>query len=162
MKNSAINVIANKKLAQEKGVKDPYIESRIKNREAQKSPEYKKSSGAMSFKEWGDKNPVKKAIVQLADPSGVSSYGDVKKAWNDKKIDRNDVIEPLSALPVVGRIPKVISKGLKLAKSVTNTMRIASAGQKINNVTSKTNKVAKTASRLQATETVSSKLIKKK
>lgn len=153
MKNSAINVIANKKAAQEKGVKDPYIESRIKAKS--------NGSKAQSLKEWGDKNPVKKAIVQLADPSGVSSYGDVKKAWNDKKIDRNDVIEPLGALPVVGRIPKVISKGLKLAKGITTTMRIANTAQKINNVTSKTNKVAKTASRAQAAETVASKLIKK-
>jgi len=150
MKNSAINVIANKKLAQEKGVKDPYIESRIKAKS--------NGSKAQSFKEWGDKNPVKKAIVQLADPSGVSSYGDVKKAFSDKKINSDDIIEPLGALPIVGRIPKIISKGLKLTKSVTNTMRIAKAAQKINNVTSKTNKTAKIVSNLQAGETLTSVL----
>jgi hypothetical protein len=153
MKNSAIKVIASKRTAQEKGVKDPYIESRIKAKS--------NGSKAQSFKDWGDKNPVKKAIVQLADPTGVSSYGDVKKAFNDKKINSDDIIAPLSAIPVVGRIPKVISKGLQLAKGVTTTMKIASAAQKVNNVTSKTNKVAKTVSRLEAGEAVASKLIKK-
>ena len=154
MKNSAIKIIASKKAAQEKGVKDPYIQSRIKAKS--------NGSKAQSFKEWGDKNPVKKSFVQLADPTGVSSYGDVKKAFNDKKINSDDIIAPLSAIPVVGRIPKVISKGLQLTKGVTTTMKIASAAQKVNSVTSKTNKVAKTVSRLEAGKEVAYKLIKKK
>jgi len=157
MKNSSLAVLANKKAAQEKGVKDPYVESRIKNKEAKKSPGYKKSSGAMSFQEWGDKNPIKKGIVQLIDPTGVSSYGDVKKAWNDKKFDINDIIEPLGALPVIGRIPKVIGKGLKLA----TTMKIANTAQKINKVTYKTNVVSKLTGKAQLVEASASKLIKK-
>lgn len=150
MKNSSLAVLANKKAAQEKGVKDPYIESRIKAKS--------NGSKAQSFKEWGDKNPVKKAIVQLIDPTGASSHGDVKKAWNDKKINSDDIIAPLSAIPVVGRIPKMIGKGLKLA----TTMKIANTAQKINKVTSKTNNTAKVFSRAQVGEAVGSKLIKKK
>jgi len=41
-------------------------------------------------------------------------------------------------------------------------MKIASAAQKVNSVTSKTNKVAKTVSRLEAGKEVAYKLIKKK
>jgi len=149
MKNSSLAVLANKKAAQEKGVKDPYIESRIKAKS--------NGSKAQSFKEWGDKNPIKKAIVQLIDPTGVSSYGDVKKAWNDKKFDRNDIIEPLGALPVIGKIPKIIGKGLKLATA----MKIANTAQKINKVTYKTNVVSKLTGKAQLVEASASKLIKK-
>ena len=156
MKNSSLAVLANKRSAQEKGVKDPYIESRIKNKEASKSPGYKKSSGAMSFKEWGDKNPVKKAVVQLADPTGVSSHGDVKKAWYDKKFNSDDIIEPLSALPVVGRIPKSITSALKVTKGVIKATKLAKTANEINKVSSKTNVVGKTISKLQAGEAVNS------
>ena len=83
----------------------PYVKSRIK---AKNSP-----SQAMSFEKFGEKHPYIKAAVQILDPTGVSSYGDVKKAWNDGKTDYNDVLEPIGALPAIGKIGKLI-KGAKI------------------------------------------------
>jgi hypothetical protein len=135
---------------------DPYVESRLKNKEASKSPGYKKSSGAMSFEEYGNKNPIVKAAIQLMDPTGISSHGDVKKAWNDKKFNSDDIIEPLSALPVVGRIPKSITSALKVTKGVIKATKLAKIANEINKVSSKTNVVGKTISKLQAGEAVNS------
>ena len=67
--------------------------------------------------EYMDKHPFQKAAIQIADPTGVSSYSDVKKAWSDKKFDKKDVLEPLGALPVLGGAIKTVVKGLQLAKS---------------------------------------------
>jgi len=105
---------------------DPYIESRLKNKEAKKSPEYKKTSGSMSFEEYGNKHPLVKAAVQIMDPSGITSHGDVKKAWNDGKTDYNDVLEPIGALPVIGKIGKTI-KGMKIGTDIFKEFKASKA-----------------------------------
>ena len=69
-----------------------------------------------------EKHPFQKAAIQLLDPTGVSSYDDVKTAWSDKKFDQKDILEPLGALPVLGGVAKTAVKGLQLAKSTKNTI----------------------------------------
>jgi hypothetical protein len=113
---------------------DPYVSSRIKNAKAQKEPGYKKSSGAMSFEEYGNKHPIIKAAVQIADPTGISSYGDVKKAWNDNKTNYSDIVEPLSALPVIGKIGKTI-KGLKIGTDIFKEFKASKALRVVNKTT---------------------------
>ncbi len=64
-------------------------------------------------------HPMAKATVQIADPTGVSSYRDVNKAWSDKKITADDIIEPIGAIPVVGKFGKMainLSKAVRGAK----------------------------------------------
>jgi hypothetical protein len=117
--------------------KDPYITSRLKAK-SQKGT-------STSFEDYGNKHPIIKAAVQLADPTGITSHGDVKKAWNDNKIDYKDVTEPLGAIPLIGKIPKVVKTGLNLAKSISTISKIAKAGSDINKVTSKVNKASKIA-----------------
>ena len=113
---------------------DPYTSSRIKNAKAKKEPGYEKSSGAQSFEDFGNKHPIIKAAVQIADPSGVSSYGDVKKAWNDGKTDYSDIVEPLSALPVLGKIGKTI-KGLKIGTDIFKEFKASKALRTVNKIT---------------------------
>ena len=89
--------------------------------------------------ELGNKYPIAKSVVQFIDPSGVSSHDDVKKAWNDGKIDSDDVLEPAGAIPLIGKIPKVI-KGVK---GIVNTFRAIKVGNQVNKVTSKVNKASR-------------------
>jgi len=140
-----LNIMAFKLRSQSpiKQKEDPYVASRIKLAKAKEAPGYKKLSGAESFEEYGSKHPIAKAVVQLADPSGATSYPDVKKVWSDKKTTVEDFTEPLSALPLIGRIPKAIGGTIKLAKSISSVTKIASAAGKINKVTSKVNKAGK-------------------
>ena len=107
--------------------------------------------------DWEKENPVVKAAVQLVDPTGVSSYGDVKKAWNDGKKDYNDVLEPIGALPLIGKLPKVF----KLAKSLSTATRVAQAGSKINKVTSKVNTANKIANQEKVGEAIAQSPLQK-
>jgi hypothetical protein len=64
-------------------------------------------------------HPMAKAAVQIVDPTGVSSYRDVNKAWSDKKFTADDIIEPIGAIPVVGKFGKMainLSKAVRGAK----------------------------------------------
>lgn len=112
---------------------NPYVASRLKAKASGSRP--------MSFEEYGNKHPMIKSVVQFIDPTGYTSHGDVKKAWNDGKTDFDDVLEPAGAIPLIGKIPKVI-KALKGIKSVT---RAAKVGSNINKVTSKINRAGKLA-----------------
>ena len=60
-------------------------------------------------------HPMAKAAVQIADPTGVSSYRDVNKAWSDKKFTADDILEPIGAIPVVGKFGKM---AINLSKAV--------------------------------------------
>lgn len=78
---------------------------------------------------WKANNSVPAAIGKIFDPSGISSYPDVYKAWSDGKQDYHDLVEPLGALPVLGEVPKIF----KLTKAITNADKaakvVASAGK---------------------------------
>lgn len=55
------------------------------------------------------------AAAKIADPFGVLSYPDVDKAWGDNTFTSADILEPLGALPVLGKFGKVFKEinGLK-------------------------------------------------
>jgi hypothetical protein len=105
---------------------------------------------------------VGKAVGQLVDPTGVSSYGDVKKTWNDGKTDYNDIVEPIGALPVIGKIPKLIKSGFRLAKSLSAVEKVAKAANKVNKVTSKVNTASKASNVEKLGETLVTPLNQKK
>ena len=63
-------------------------------------------------------HPLAKAAVQITDPTGTSSYRDVNKAWSDKKFTADDIIEPLGAIPVIGKFGKW---AINLSKTVRGT-----------------------------------------
>jgi len=103
----------------------PYVKSRIK---AKNSP-----SQAMSFEKFSEKHPYIKAAVQILDPTGVSSYGDVKKAWNDGEFNSSDIIEPMGALPVLGKFGKII-KGAKIGSDYLKVSKLSKAVKTANRV----------------------------
>jgi len=122
------------------------------NRNVEKSKANKKpiSIGSKLSQDWDNQNPTVKAAIQLADPTGTTSYPDVKKSWSDNKTTVSDFTEPLGALPLIGKLPKVF----KLAKSMSTITRIAQAGAEINKVTSKVNKASKMANQEKLAESV--------
>ena len=67
------------------------------------------------------------SIVKMIDPTGMSSYGDVYNAWTDGKTDYNDFLEPLAALPLIGKAGKALKLIPKLEK-------LGSAGKFIKNL----------------------------
>ena len=105
-----------------------------------------------------DKYGILKAAGQLLDPTGVSSYGDVNKAWNDNKTTWDDITEPIGALPVIGKIGKLFKAG----QSFTRVVRAADTANKINNVTSKVNKASKLANQDKVVEAVGNSVLKQK
>ena len=56
------------------------------------------------------------SVLKMLDPTGVSSYGDVYNAWTDGKTDYNDFLEPLAALPLIGKAGKALKLIPKLEK----------------------------------------------
>lgn len=76
-------------------------------------------------------HPLAKTGVQILDPTGVSSYRDVRRVWNDGKSDENDILEPLGALPAVGAFGKVI-KGLKVNTDIFKEYKASKALRKVN------------------------------
>jgi hypothetical protein len=95
------------------------------NNKVNKIKEVKKANpaqGGIVNKMYNDldaEHPMVKAAVQIADPTGTSSYRDVKKAWSDKKFTADDIIEPIGAIPIIGKFGKMainLSKTVKGAK----------------------------------------------
>lgn len=83
-----------------------------------------------------DADPIVKSAIQIIDPTGVSSYGDVKKAWSDNKFNGSDIIEPLGALPVIGKFGKLI-KGAKIGSDylkVSKASKVLSTVNKASDV----------------------------
>jgi hypothetical protein len=103
-----------------------------------------------------DKYGIIKATGQLLDPTGVSSYNDVKKTWNDGKNDYNDALELVGALPIIGKIPKFF----KLAKATSVLDKVYNAGSKINKVTSKVNTASRLANQEKLTEAIGQSALK--
>ena len=86
-------------------------------------------------------NPIANSVIQFVDPTGTTSYGDVDKAWNDNKLDSSDFIEPVGALPVIGKIGKLFKAGQSFNRVINTTNKI----NKVNEVISNTNKANKLA-----------------
>jgi hypothetical protein len=85
------------------------------------------------FQKWGDKNPIKKTILQIADPTGISSWGDAKKTWSDGKTNSDDAWAALSVVPVLGKVSK-LSKLTKASKGTERLNKVKKAAKTINNV----------------------------
>ena len=62
-------------------------------------------------------NSTEKKVAKIVDPTGISNWKDIAKAWNDGKFDYKDIIDPLTAIPIVGNVPKII-KGTLLGASI--------------------------------------------
>lgn len=74
-----------------------------------------------SSKQWSElrhklDNTTMGAIYKFIDPTGISSWADINKAWSDNKFDYQDVLEPVSAIPVV----KYASRPLKFLHGLTD------------------------------------------
>ena len=75
--------------------------------------------------------------IKIADPTGISSYKDVYDAWTDGKFDYKDITETLGALPVVGKVGKVIKAGDKIidiTKATNKATKISKNANKLNKV----------------------------
>ena len=124
------------------------------NKKKEVSSRNKTGDGFVSKMSLDNQPGIVKAAVQLADPTGVSSYSDTRKAWTDKKLNYKDVVEPIGAIPLIGKIPKLAKAGLNLVKGV-------STATKVNRVTSKVNKASRLANQEKLGEEVMSPLNQK-
>lgn len=63
--------------------------------------------------------------IELFDPTGVSSWDDVGRAWGDGKFNYEDIIEPLGAIPAIGKPlswgAKGVKTGMKAARAVNKS-----------------------------------------
>lgn len=113
--------------------KNPEFEKNFKEA-AKKSPYMKYYQGGGKVKQFLDKifksdiynSPIATGL-KIIDPTGISSYGDVYNAWTDGKVDYQDIIEPLGALPVIGKAGKFFKLGkfaeLDKAKKIIGSFR---------------------------------------
>jgi hypothetical protein len=85
------------------------------------------------FQKWGEKNPKKKALIQILDPTGKTSHEDAKKAWSDGKLNSEDAMAALSVIPVFGKLAK-LGKLEKATSSYLKTQKILKGTRAANKV----------------------------
>jgi hypothetical protein len=87
--------------------------------------------GEKLSQDWDRQGAVEKAVVQLMDPTGISSYPDVKKEWSNKKATVSDFTSALGAIPIIGKVGKLakaaeiksdFDKGRKLVGAINKTI----------------------------------------
>ena len=87
-----------------------------------------------------NKDSMSEDLFELVDPTGFSSWDDVKDAYNRTGISPETTIEALGALPVIGKFGKVI-KGFKLGTDffkeakLSKTLRAIDKATKIDQTT---------------------------
>jgi hypothetical protein len=74
---------------------------------------------------FGDKDPLWENLLEIADPTGITSWDDVGRAWSDGKFDYKDVLEPLGAIPGLGKFAKGVTTAGKFAQGLTTTQKVA-------------------------------------
>ena len=85
-------------------------------------------------------NSLPATVGKILDPTGISSYGDVAKAWGDKKFTASDILEPLGALPIVGKLGKagkILYKAGKFGKTlsdISNAKKVIAATKYSNKI----------------------------
>jgi hypothetical protein len=136
---------------------NPKIQKSL-DKSSSKHPESKIAPKNGSNYEDVDPYGIGKSVVQLLDPTGISSYGDVKKTWNDGRTDWNDVVEPLGALPIIGKFGK-IAKGVRTANRF---IRTAETADKANKVITGVNKASKFANQDKVVEAVGKTVLNQK
>lgn len=68
---------------------------------------------------------------KVVDPLGITSYYDVHKAWTDGEFNHKDILEPLGALPLVGKMTSPL-KAYKVYKATEKLRKINKAVDKLN------------------------------
>lgn len=74
------------------------------------------------------------SIIKMLDPTGITSWSDAKKALTDGKFDYNDILQPLGAIPVIGKTTKAVKyvdsaiRGLNLTEDLTSGNKFAGGG----------------------------------
>ena len=97
--------------------------------------EISKLSGEEQSKLWQHNldNSMFGNVFKAIDPTGTTSWGDVKKAWSDGKFDYNDILQPIGALPVIGKTTKIVSSignGLNFIDDTVKRMQERQQGNK--------------------------------
>jgi hypothetical protein len=91
--------------------------------------------------------------IKIVDPTGITSWGDVKESWDKEGVSWNTALETAGALPMLGKLgklsklgkvlkaPKVVGKSLEVindldkAKKVLNTVgyvdKVTAGGRKL-------------------------------
>jgi hypothetical protein len=88
---------------------------------------------------------VKSSLISLVDPTGITSYNDVQNAWNDNKVDYNDILQPIGALPYLGRITKLgTAQSFLDSKKWAKAYKIASKSPQLSNIVNKSHKLYNT------------------
>jgi hypothetical protein len=109
--------------------------------------------GEKLSQDWDRQSSTEKAATQFFDPTGISSYPDVKREWSDRKITAGDFTAALGAIPVIGKAGKlfkgaeIVSKGLSATNKVAEGTSDFDKGRKlvgaINKTISKNQKLGK-------------------
>lgn len=75
-------------------------------------PNYRTFDEVKSSPEW--------MVYKLLDPTGISSYPDVAEEWGNGNFNANDILEPIAALPFVGKLGKfaALMKGIGETNSI--------------------------------------------
>lgn len=73
-------------------------------------------------------------LFELVDPTGFSSWDDVKDAYNRTGLSWETTVEGLGALPVVGKFGKVI-KGMKLGSDIFKEAKLSKALRAVDKAT---------------------------
>lgn len=79
-------------------------------------------------------NSLPATVIKIFDPTGISSWGDVANAWGDGKFDYQDILEPVGAIPVLGKLGKVgkyLGKGIKGLNELQDAKKIVDAGKHV-------------------------------
>lgn len=73
-----------------------------------------------------------KTGVQVLDPTGISSYGDVYDDWNDPNVPAWEAaLTTVSALPIVGKLGKAAKATSKLGKAYKTAQKVLSPVSKM-------------------------------
>lgn len=78
-----------------------------------------------------DPDSLLEDIFEVVDPTGISSWDDVGRAWSDGKLDANDVIEPIGALPFLGKASKAFKYGSKALDAMSGGLAKAGKVSKV-------------------------------
>ena len=83
--------------------------------------------GEKLSQDWDRQSSTEKATMQLLDPTGISSYPDVKSEWSNGKITAGDFTAALGAIPVIGKAGKLF-KGAEVVSKVLSATNKAAEG----------------------------------
>lgn len=104
---------AKKTLASAQNGKKFSMEDVKKNATSKKNPSSKEMSGAFSE---GKKDSNFENVVEIIDPTGISSWDDVADSYRETGMSPQTALEVLGAVPLFGKASKLTQKGIHLTK----------------------------------------------